>query len=79
MIHHNRRNSKTDMHLMPIVFGIAIVFLSFCRWPPVILCEKAVFSSLAQLEFLWNKDILLVNTIQDIVNKLPEPPIALTR
>ena len=57
----------------------AIVFALFCYGPRFGLCGNEVFSSLAQLENLRNKDTLLVNTIDNIIKNLRVPPRALTR
>ena len=66
-----------DMHLANAItiFGVLVVYISIGL--RVALCGNEVFSSLADLETIWYKNIAFLNIIENIINDLPEPPPAL--
>ena len=67
-----------EMHLANAItpFGILVVYISIGF--RVALCGNEVFSSLADLETIWYKNIVFLNILENIINDLHEPPPALT-
>ena len=78
---NEKRESKLNI-TMNFVHGIAhspLIFVLVFLGSNITQCEKEVFSSLAQLENLWIRNIVIVRVIEDIIKVLPNPPIAFTR
>ena len=65
------------MHLVQAIPSTAILFMLFCNGPLVALCGNEVFASMEQLSMLRYKNTMLVNTIEDIIQNLHDPPHAL--
>ena len=66
------------MNMVNAISPLGILFVYISTGLRVALCGNELFSSLADLETIWNKNIDFLNIIENIINDLHEPPPALT-
>ena len=67
------------MSLIKNLYKIAFTVVAILTRASFVHCHNAIFASLAQLEFVWHKEISLVSLIGNVSKQLYNTPISFER